>query len=73
MAQGALLEQLPLGKAVLRPRFDDARSRLELAKSHAGGDFYLVGRGMQLGAEFLHKQRRPEEAKVKARPRFLRS
>ena len=47
-------------------RFDDAYSRAERAKSHAGDDLYLDGHGARLLATFFHKQGRLGEAQAEA-------
>ena len=47
-------------------RFNDARSHIELAKSHAANDAYLVGRAVELQAGVWFKQGMFEEAKLEA-------
>ena len=44
-------------------RFDDAHTHIERAKSHAVNDSYLLGRAMELRAEFWYEERKFEEAK----------
>jgi len=45
-------------------RFDDASAHVQRAKSHAVNDAYLLGRAMELQAEFWYQQRRLDEAKA---------
>jgi len=43
--------------------FDDAHAHIERAKSHAVENAYLLGRAMELQADFWYEQHRDEEAK----------
>ena len=47
-------------------KFDDAHVHIGRAKSHAINDPYLLGRAMELEAQFLHKQCRLKAAKLEA-------
>ena len=47
-------------------RFNDARTHIEHAKSHAGDDTLLFGCAFLTGARVLHKENRSEEGKLEA-------